>query len=258
MWKTLRSIKQFRLIGEELTREIIEEVFSDLRFDDREVINGDYSAATNNIFSYCSEAVAEVIIDELSWSEPQLGTKFRVNFWDDLKFLFIRALTKHEVFHSFSTIGKDGKRELDNFYGQQNHGQSMGSIVSFPILCIINAAGARWTAEINSGFRMRIRDTPMLINGDDIALLGYTGIYDQWAPVMELFGLKTSPGKTFFCRGLDSRPQGRGCFVMLNSMRFNLHSCVDWERDEYRWEKVLYLKLGVLFGKLRSCSVGVE
>jgi hypothetical protein len=52
----------------------------------------------------------------------------------DIKELAIRALTQH-IFHF--------KNKGDDIYSPQKQGQLMGSIMSFFVLCIINAAVSR-------------------------------------------------------------------------------------------------------------------
>lgn len=169
MHKTLRNHKTFKLIGEPANeRTILEAMGAKIR-EDETFLSGDYKAATNLIESWASEVAANEISDLL-----RLRLEERT--------LFLRALTRHTI---------DGKA--------QTNGQLMGSIVSFPILCIINAAVCRHAIESsnNQPFRL-LRDTPLMINGDDCLMKGKAKeLQVNWKNFAEVVGLVPSIGKVF-------------------------------------------------------------
>jgi len=114
--------------------------------------------------------------------------------------LFVRALTQH-VFRG------DG----ENRFLPQMTGQLMGSVVSFPVLCIANAAACRFAFEQTVSKKTSLRDLPALFNGDDVVMkIPRTG-YEIWRKVTGFFGLSESVGKTYVS----------STFLNVNSTTFN-------------------------------------
>jgi len=178
VWKfihrILRRHKTFQLIGKPDDRLVMLEILGRVINDDEIYLSGDYSAATDNLHSWASEAVADAISDEIGLPP-------------DLKELFKRALTGH-IF-----VTPEGKKE-------QKSGQLMGSIVSFPVLCIINAAMCRWSMELAENKVKKLRDCALAINGDDVVLRSKEKVYPLWSRITGFVGLKESIGKTFQSR----------------------------------------------------------
>jgi len=161
----------FHLINEPVTEShMLDRLGINLKETDA-YLSGDYEAATDNIFSWVSEAVADYVGDAL-----QLANEERA--------LFISALT--------------GSR----FKGQpQMIGQLMGSIMSFVVLCIINAAMTRWAIELAARRVYTLRDAPLTINGDDVAAKGDKHRLPAfWETITSFVGLKKSIGKTYVSR----------------------------------------------------------
>jgi hypothetical protein len=74
----------------------------------------------------------------------------------------------------------------------------MGSPVSFPILCLFNAALTRFALEVaNFGQSYMLKDLPMLINGDDLLCRTTPYEYDTWKEITRFGGLIPSMGKNF-------------------------------------------------------------
>jgi len=184
IWKAihrrLRRHKVFRLIGTPATeQEILNGLGRDLK--EHEVyLSGDYEAATDNLQSWVSETVGEELASVLKLGAPE-------------RKLLIQSLTGHLF------LGKEQKR-----------GQLMGSITSFPILCIANAAVCRWAMELAEERSIALHDALLLINGDDCALRAHKTVYAFWQRLTAFIGLKESVGKTYTSRE----------FVEINSTIF--------------------------------------
>jgi hypothetical protein len=177
------------------------------------LLSGDYKGATQGIRPWASE----IVMDEIC---NMVGAPV------DIKELAIRALTQH-IFHF--------KNKGDDIYSPQKQGQLMGSIMSFFVLCIINAAVSRLSYEIANKARCNLRQWPGLVNGDDIGMKGPHNISDVWEAVIRSVGFKKSIGKCY-----DSP-----YFITLNSRLFI-------RGDPYRIEESELLEDGTVVTKYRS------
>jgi len=256
MWNQLSKHEVFKLTNTVITEENFRERFEE--FDDSyRFHSGDYSAATDGLFSWVSECIANEIVDI---AEERNGFKM-----DSLRTLFIKSLTRHiYVCDRIKAIKKsiavyrqsvekgtvlsneeiqrisDLKEEKHHLYGQrhQQRGQLMGSITSFPILCIANFALMRLSLEIaekNIG-SYSLRDFPGWINGDD-CLTPYKSnlkFPKIWERLAHQFGFEKSLGKTY-----DS-----DYFCSMNSTTFF--------REGNQWHLAKYVNLGLLYGVKRS------
>jgi len=144
LWRTLKNHPSgvFQLIGEEITDEYLCSQLGELR-EDEGFLSGDYKAATDNLDPEFSERAVKEINKYIKVKE--------------LHSLFLGALTGHLI---------QNPDHPDEFSGQ-TWGQLMGSIVSFPILCVINAAICRRTRERDMGRSLRLQDCKVAVNGDD-------------------------------------------------------------------------------------------
>jgi hypothetical protein len=153
-------------------------------------VSGDYKSATNELNPELSRVCIEEIVRCL-------------NLPPSLEDLFYRAMTDHIVWKP---------KKLDDRHTiyveplKQQWGQLMGSPVSFPILCMVNAALTRlvWGStafNIKYGCDVascpKLEDCPMLINGDDVVFVGWGGDYHIWKEYTSCGGLSESIGKTY-------------------------------------------------------------
>lgn len=184
LWKfvhtTLRRHRAFALIGEPVTEDYLLERLGRGLAPNEKFLSGDYKAATDNLHSWVSRTIAEELADCLGLEELE-------------KQLLIEGLTEHIV---------EGRK--------QARGQLMGSIVSFPVLCLANAAMTRWAHEVATKRIWRLRDVPAMFNGDDVLLKTTPTGRTAWAKITAFGGLEESIGKTFFERG----------FANINSQNF--------------------------------------
>jgi hypothetical protein len=184
-WKFIHSVLRkhpaFQLIGKPVDElYILNRMGANLK-EDEYYLSGDYAAATDNLKSWASEETAKTLSDELRFEGIE-------------RKLFTEGLTQH--------LFENGK--------YQSIGQLMGSIVSFPVLCIINAAITRWAMELDQNKLIKLHDARLAINGDDLAAKGKKTLYTYWRKICAFFGLEESIGKTYLSRD----------FVDINSTSF--------------------------------------
>jgi len=229
LWAQLKKHQVFALIGRYVLPEDIDNCIGKLK-EDEIAVSGDYVASTDNLHSWTSEAICEEIMNcfnsNVSSEELALYPK---NFFRDLRLLILKALTGHVFKH---------KGELHD----QVEGQLMGSIISFPFLCIANAALCRYAMEVsNSENYSLVRKSnlaPLLVNGDDCLFKGLKSrIRSVWETVTANAGLQSSVGKTYFSRD----------FCTINSTIFSFKSS---------WVERKYINLGLLHGQKRSAATG--
>jgi len=112
----------------------------------------------------------------------------------------------------------------------------MGCVFSFPILCIINLAVYRASLEADRGCKYRIRDLPVLVNGDDILFKTKNRHYKTWCGLIKGVGFEKSVGKNYVSSD----------FAMINSTYFRTTGG--------RIQKVPYLNVGWCTGVSKGGS----
>lgn len=232
IWKAMhgrmRKMKQFRLIGQPDDPLLMQEIIGAPTSKRSHFLSGDYKGATNKLDPRMSEAAAEVVADSFSLDEVE-------------RELFLRSLTGHML----TNEGEDV--ELKQMWGQL-----MGSITSFPILCIVNLAAVRWTLELHERRTIPLREVSAAINGDDVAARTTPGVGAIYAPVAAVFGLSLSVGKTFFSSdffSINSRS-----YVVLNTPIPYEAQSTDGRTVERKqcFLKTKFLNMGLLNGIKRS------
>jgi hypothetical protein len=145
-------------------------------------MSGDYSAATDNLRAFLSYAAMDEVCN--IW---------QVSPW--LRRQAQKALVGHSLDYSKE---RDGVNAV-----AQCNGQLMGSPLSFPILCIVNAALCRRAMNSDmpwSGLSTPLRDLPLKVNGDD-CVFGSTAVVRQsWKEITSSAGLSPSIGKCYSAR----------------------------------------------------------
>jgi hypothetical protein len=227
MHSTLRKLKTFSFIGKPNDEEGILNALGRELFEDQVYLSGDYKAATNNIRSYISETIADEVC--LCWEIE-----------GDLRKLFIDALVNH-IF-----VEKTGERL------PQVNGQLMGSIVSFPVLCIANAALSRWAMEVADRRVWSLADAPLTVNGDDVALRARKTVYPIWSKITRQAGLIESVGKTFVSKD----------WVSINSTMYQrtpqpfIITCTGKDgrvrERESNLQEVPFVNMGLMLGESRN------
>jgi len=177
MHSSLRQMQVFRLIGETVSEDVIKGLFR-LRQPGELLISGDYSAATDNLKIEVTKTIFEVILrrlcQDLDWSTEAL----------ELTTLARKVLYEHEIHYPMTS-------HLDAV--EQGTGQLMGSVLSFPILCMANCICC-WISLFPE---RSIFDLPILVNGDDIAFSCTRARYNIWSDHLAEFGFVKSIGKNY-------------------------------------------------------------
>jgi len=140
----------------------------------------------------------------------------------------------------------------DNFEDtQQVRGQLMGSVTSFPVLCLANYVLCRIAMEMNPkdwGLR------GLLINGDDCVFEASEEAYHRWRDYGSRMGLSPSPGKVDYLVGrlqMNSRvfvPSSIDDLVYLQDNQ--IYSCL--------WRRVPVVLTGIATAQKRSSSEAVD
>lgn len=163
MWEALKSFPCFKLTsGPEIPLDFI-----DTWDKKKDFLSGDYEAATDNL----NRDIMELAVDEL--------LKVLHHPFDD----WIEYESKtHIVKYPKSANQPDII---------QTRGQLMGSLLSFPILCVANAACIGIIKKQSLG------KIEALINGDDIVFRESQRKIQAWKRLTKSIGLKPSVGKNY-------------------------------------------------------------
>lgn len=207
MHSRLRHHPVFEFIGHPIDDASFAKAFgtkSDLK-DDEFYVSGDYKAATDNLnpllSEYCWWAIAWRV--RVMWQGqvvPLVDTPYAK--------LGLKALVHHRLFYEKHDMTKTQLHEallkaksheeaeaLQFEICDQTWGQLMGSPMSFPILCLVNAAAT--LAALDLPFS---RSLPMRVNGDDIGFIANAESYALWKKVTNICGLEFSLGKNYTSR----------------------------------------------------------
>jgi len=160
VYKILPNHPTFRLLKGPLVEEDLNQ------FDGKKILSGDYERASDTLDSHYSEYVLKSINRAMG-----VSTQFDC---------LVNCLTRHRLHYDFG--------EFD-----QKNGQLMGSPVSFPVLCILNAAINR--LFLDPTLSKPLWKLPMLINGDDI-LMSHSS-FEGWEECVARVGLRPSLGKNY-------------------------------------------------------------
>lgn len=212
LWSQVSSKPQFLLTGSPVTGQILEGMFPSLGAKEF-FVSGDFKAATNLLAGPLSSVALNLILDQLS-APPLLREEARANLTDS----FIVDPTDETKFEA------------------QMNGQLMGSVISFPILCIINFAVLLAVLREWHPY-LRAERLPVLVNGDDILFTCNSAQYLKWKSWATSCGLVPSLGKNYCSRH----------FVMINSTLFKIEDgpfvgpTMPLKESSHRMVEVAYL-----------------
>jgi hypothetical protein len=220
--KIMRKHPTFALTGEVVTADLLNKKFAHV---EGEFCSVDYASATDLLDPELSEFCVDAIARLLRIPEP---------LWT----FFLRALTGHRI----------QDPEDKGMHYRQVWGQLMGSVVSFPILCFINAAILRLSYEFSDSQwpckTDRLSRLPLLVNGDDGLTRGSTKIADTWEIISPVCGLIPSVGKVY--RSLR--------YFNINSASFEMMRGFDFSLNRIR--QCEYVNFGLVNGMTRSSAGG--
>lgn len=152
------------------------------------LVSGDYKSATDNLPLVVAEAILDVALENAS-SVPES----------------VRLSARRLLRPQLVKVGAGGSL---NPIGDVVAGQQMGSLLSFPLLCVQNYTAFRWALDQfrPDGFvRFLPRDVPVLINGDDILYqIEDPRFYSSWVETVRRVGLEVERTKTSFADDFGS------------------------------------------------------
>jgi len=218
MHKTLRRMPCFRLIGRTLSpTDLIDLVTEKNRTDDAGWLSIDYKAAT----------------DGLSWKYSSRILFYLIQYLDPkVREEAFLCLGPHDLYYPDSEgVGLD----LRHFGGTQVSGQLMGSILSFPVLCLANLGVYLSNMAIKQdNWSTKDRLSTVLINGDDMLYVGSQTDYTRHSELSGSVGLKMSVGKAYW----------HPVYANINSESFHYNIKVV-DSTPY---KIPFLNTGLFFG----------
>nr|UJQ92932.1 MAG: putative RNA-dependent RNA polymerase [Narnaviridae sp.] len=216
-------------------------------------VSGDYESATDNLDPTLSEVCLEAIWERLGLDLTDLV-------------LLLPTMSQHQI--DYTEWGSEVRKQV--------WGQLMGSPLSFPILCLINAAVTRYSYELVSGQQSALVDLPIVINGDDVLFYAKNSLhYEVWKTETARAGLKFSLGKNY------TSPD----FAMINSVLFrcsvefpqlpvtdNVFGVSNWHNERRQvgpqwgplsganhiFRRIPYVNVGLLFGQGKVLNVSSD
>lgn len=204
----MREHPTFRLVGEPLTESAVN------LMEHQFLLSGDYSAATDTLDPQWSLLTLELITQRI-YKYARTGGPGRWD-WSERTMGLRHMLTKHRL--SYKT--KENTQCFD-----QETGQLMGSYLSFPILCVLNAAVNR--AFLDPLHDEKIANLPLLVNGDDV-MMSSPKPFTHWTSHVGLVGLTPSVGKNYVhtsvcCLNSEFYTRGHGKkFTRIHPYRLSL------------------------------------
>jgi len=169
LWKGLKTIRQFELVG----RPVVWTDLPPLQPGEK-YHSGDFSAATDNLARFCSRVVGRELALQLDLPED----------------LIVDSLVNNVVNYG-RWERKDGY--LKPFV--QKNGQLMGSVLSFIVLNIVNAA-LLWIVKNPNGDEP-FESMTFKVNGDDSIEAMNEDEVARWYELSDCLGLVPSVGKTY-------------------------------------------------------------
>jgi hypothetical protein len=237
LWEFLQEFKCFKLTGRPVDESIVTDWFSDscavFSYEKGFIVSGDYSAATDGLSSWVTKSIFETLLESLHMVRGLESLETYVAVRDILR----STLYPHLIHYPEKFVEKNP--ELDPFL--QKNGQLMGSILSFPVLCLANLA-AYWVSfrtyfsKVDNSFQqMDPFGSPVLINGDDILFWCPDSMFFRlWKSLADFIGFKLSLGKNYRHRR----------FFMISSELFELKPTQSSKRPVV--SRVPYLNVGLL------------
>lgn len=177
LWAALQKWQCFSLTGRPLDESHFDGLISNrVPGDDPGWASIDYAAATDNLSAVASHRALSSIISGLP-----------------LERVYERVLAPHRC--SYPRVpGQDKIEDVD-----QKNGQLMGSVLSFPILCLLNLGLYLHVTKV-AGDQRPIWDRMcgVLVNGDDMLYCANRFVYDIHVREGRKLGLEMSQGKAYW------------------------------------------------------------
>jgi hypothetical protein len=199
----------------------------DLGFD--LFVSGDYSAATDNLKECYTKAAFEAFLEKYE-PGPYTSEQLKNNEID-------KNILRSVIYNARCSYPADKNDERGYYIIDQKNGQLMGSILSFPILCMVNLLTYKLALQeyllryYNYDREIPFCDLPVLVNGDDILFRANTVFYKIWLRWINEVGFDLSIGKNYVHQS----------FCSVNSVSF----LYDGDSD---FIEIGYLNCGLLIG----------
>lgn len=226
----MRKMPCFRLIGRPVSP-------TDLYDLDRGTeaslwFSGDYEASTDNLSARLGNGIFAELIDEL----------------DDEDIEVYKAVLAPHRCHYPPVKGYDDIEPVD-----QRNGQLMGSVLSFPILCLANLALYLMSVlpEETSDDDIRSACDKVLVNGDDILYRATPAEVAKHEALGVVVGLKMSVGKTYAHKEYANINSTSFDYKMSSGNLFGSGTGSPWQID--------FLNTGLYYGQHKVLGrVGVD
>lgn len=205
-------------------------------------VSGDYKAATDKLNIHFTELIFESFLEKLNIPSIDRDIYRQVLYAQRLRYPSRYASRLKARFPQF-----DVTPDTKDFSVLQKNGQLMGSILSFPILCLANLICYKLALEEfinleNTGAKVVVSvfDLPVLVNGDDIYFRTNSVLYKIWLKYINIAGFQLSVGKNYV------HPDT----FTINSQCFHYNKVTDTLTEQ------TYLNVGLLIGQSKSGTVG--
>nr|UJQ92655.1 MAG: putative RNA-dependent RNA polymerase [Narnaviridae sp.] len=182
LWRYLRSSPVFRLIGEPVTESILHDLVDRHRRNggsEDPFVSGDYSAATDGLDIRVSKEILNVILECL---DPE-----DIPYKEYIGSVLLEQVLLYPSWTNIDPV-------------IQKNGQLMGSILSFPLLCLSNLFAYVMSLPDSHEIlqsKSRMDGLAVLINGDDILFRSSSSHYERWLEEINRVGFVPSVGKNF-------------------------------------------------------------
>jgi len=174
MHDSMRKMECFRLIGMPFSATMLYDLAEKSKSYFK-WLSIDYSAATDGLSWKYTKQILGYLISGLPSAERRIA---------------MAVLGPHKLFYPI-----DGGSE---YRGLQNNGQLMGSILSFPILCLANlGVYLRNTQALQESWSDKERLRHVLVNGDDMLYAAPSNYFETHKTLSSSVGLAMSPGKAY-------------------------------------------------------------
>jgi len=183
--------------------------------------SGDYKAATDKLNITLTKKIFENLLRKFDYRSSILDRTFR-------DVLYEQVLT----YPKWSG--------LENIL--QKNGQLMGSILSFPLLCLANLITYAIALEEYLGFSVCPMEYPVLVNGDDILFMTNAKMYSIWLKWIDRSGFKLSTGKNYVHPSV----------LTVNSVAYK------YDRRRNMFSRLNYLNPGLIMGQSKSGNKAEE
>lgn len=209
---SMRDLPCFRLIG----RPFMESDMQDLRCKAKstyEWFSVDYSAATDGISWKFTSRILRYLLDGLARDTLDRA---------------LQVLGPHDLYYP--------TKKGAVWRGLQENGQLMGSILSFPILCLANLGVYLVTTRLEQeSWTHKERLNHVLVNGDDMIYAAPPELWQRHTQVAKDVGLAMSVGKAYHHK----------TYANINST--SVHCPL--EREDLLPVEIPYLNVGLFFGQ---------